>query len=85
MTAYSDNLYAAQYQGPTASMGNAMGYPGYDAPTAGAQYGSSAALDMYPNPYAPVFTNPEQNPDDLQSQRENGMNILGTLPPDQKS
>jgi uncharacterized protein involved in exopolysaccharide biosynthesis len=37
--------------------------------------GSSAAVDMYPNPYAPTLQTPQQ------AQNNQGMNVLGTLPP----
>ena len=84
-TAYAGNISGGYPQGNTSYMDSTMSHPDYNASNAGFQTGSSAALDMYPNPYAPVFTNPSQSSDHLQSQNENGMNVLGTLPPDQTS
>jgi len=66
-------------------MSNSMGGGSYDTPSAGYHPGSSAALDMYPNPYAPVFTNPSQQSADLQNKDEGGMNVLGTVPPQKPS
>ena len=84
-SAYSGNNYDPSYQGNNAQMSNSMGGGSYDTPSAGYHPGSSAALDMYPNPYAPVFTNPSQQSADLQNKDEGGMNVLGTVPPQKPS
>ncbi len=44
---------------------------------------SSAAVDLYPNPYAPTLQTHQQVQN--QSQNQNDMNVLGTLPPNSTS